>query len=212
MAALGRFLTWVSGAVAAVMVVLVVVRVPASLWPGFLPYLVFEATTAVAAFWSGRATVPAQGFAEIAVPVAGTWLWMAGYWFLHGRALPDPILRSVGLAVTLCGYVVGTWAVGTLGRAFSVLPEGRWLVARGPYRFVRHPIYLAYFLTTAGALLARPTMALVVVAAVWAWLMRERMVMEERKLAAFVPGYREYAAKTGALLPRLAALRPAGER
>jgi protein-S-isoprenylcysteine O-methyltransferase Ste14 len=38
------------------------------------------------------------------------------------------------------------------------------------------------------------------------------MVMEERKLAAFVPGYREYAANTGALLPRLAASRPAAER
>lgn len=187
------------------MLAAVLTRAPAHLWPALLPYLAFEGATAVVAFVSSRASVAASGWAEAAVPLVATWLWVVGFWLLHGRALGVAWVDDAGFGLSLCGYALGTWAVASLGTAFSVLPEVRRLVARGPYRFVRHPIYLAYFLVAAGALVVRPSPALMTVAVVWAWLMWLRLRMEERKLAAFLSGYAEYAAGTGALFPRLAA-------
>ena len=55
------------------------------------------------------------------------------------------------------GLVLVTLAAGlslvsllTMGRLFGVRPALRGLVMRGPYKFVRHPIYLSYVLGDIG--------------------------------------------------------------
>jgi protein-S-isoprenylcysteine O-methyltransferase Ste14 len=84
---------------------------------------------------------------------------------LRGRQLPYPLnLRVIPhaasiawAAAVLCmvGLAFALWARITLGRNWSgvvTLKEGHELVERGPYRFVRHPIYtgiLTMFFATA---------------------------------------------------------------
>jgi protein-S-isoprenylcysteine O-methyltransferase Ste14 len=84
---------------------------------------------------------------------------------------------------------------------FSILPEARGLTTSGPYRVVRHPVYLGEILGAIGLTIALPSLvsALVLVSFVGAQLIRTRM--EERVLAAQLPGYTEYARTTPRLLP-----------
>ena len=82
------------------------------------------------------------------------------------------------------------WAISllALGRSFGVVPADRGLVRRGPYRFVRHPVYAFEALFFVGYAIAVPTPRTFAVLAVWAALQVVRMVREER----IIEGYQEY--------------------
>jgi protein-S-isoprenylcysteine O-methyltransferase Ste14 len=71
--------------------------------------------------------------------------------FIHGR---NALARGAGLVVFLAGNVLVAWARAALGRELrppALLPEpGSRLVLRGPYAWIRHPIYLGDLLTAAG--------------------------------------------------------------
>ena len=43
--------------------------------------------------------------------------------------------------LSLGGVLFSIWGLASLGKAFDIAPADRGLVIRGPYRFMRHPIY-----------------------------------------------------------------------
>lgn len=118
---------------------------------------------------------------------------------------------SLVIAGDAIAVIAGAWllvSVLALGRCFGVLPEARGLVIRGPYRFVRHPVYLGEIGALAGLTLASLTLSpsatwSVVVLGAFVLAQSVRMRMEEHALTAAFPEYRRYAAQTGSLLPRL---------
>jgi protein-S-isoprenylcysteine O-methyltransferase len=130
-------------------------------------------------------------------------------------ALPFDALGVGALLAMGAGLGLRTWAVATLGGWFTlqvgVKPAQR-LVRAGPYRLIGHPSYTGAFVALiASAVLLRAWVTVVLGAIALYAAFRRRIRHEERLLAAALPGYRRYMARTGALLPRCG-LGPAGRR
>jgi protein-S-isoprenylcysteine O-methyltransferase Ste14 len=105
------------------------------------------------------------------------------------------------VALGACVWLLAS--VLALGKCFGVLPEARGLVTRGPYRIVRHPVYVGEFGTFAGFLIAAPTAWNLAVVVAFCLGQAVRMRLEEQALTLEFPEYAEYAARTPAVFPGL---------
>ena len=62
----------------------------------------------------------------------------------------SPAWPGFGMMLVLLGACLSLASLLSLGRWFGVWPALRGLTTRGPYRLVRHPMYLAYMLADIG--------------------------------------------------------------
>ena len=106
-------------------------------------------------------------------------------------------------ALTVAGTFAAAVVLAYLGRSFSILPEARKLVAAGPYRIIRHPLYLAEFVSTLGIMLQFRQPWAAGIALVTIVLQLRRMEFEEDVLRQNFPGYGEYQQLTARLIPGL---------
>jgi protein-S-isoprenylcysteine O-methyltransferase Ste14 len=100
-----------------------------------------------------------------------------------------------GVVIVTIAALLSLASLVTLGRGFGLRPALRRLTTRGPYRLVRHPIYLAYVIADVGYNLTEWAPGLLTVVLVgWASLVY-RIQAEERVLAAD-PAWAAYRAAT----------------
>jgi len=124
--------------------------------------------------------------------------------FLLTSRVPLSIGWSVAsTTATIVGTVTAVWVAFHLGRAFSISPQARKLVMIGPYRVIRHPLYLAEFVAMLGIMLqhAQPLSGLIALACTAAQF--ARMHYEEIVLRSAFTSYGAYAAKTKRIIPLL---------
>ena len=100
-------------------------------------------------------------------------------------------LATVGLVFELCGVMLTQVARVYMGRSFGILPANRGIVSKGPFRWVRHPIYFGWLVLSIGYAISytNPRNVILIVATlpfmVW------RIDQEEVHLGAD-PDYRGY--------------------
>lgn len=113
----------------------------------------------------------------------------------------------VGLVLLFGGLAVGTAALRRLGSALTPNPvplEGATLRIAGPYRWVRHPIYVAVILAATGWTFAVGSWWTVAVLGVLIVFFVLKARWEDRMLAAqYGQRWHDWAATTGAFVPRL---------
>lgn len=121
--------------------------------------------------------------------------------------LPLPIwMRWMGLGIALLGFALLQWAQNTLGNNWSDMPrimKEQSLITRGPYQFVRHPIYTAFIFILGSSLLTSSNWLIGL-----AWIgmtvveVASRIGFEESlMLEYFGDEYRNYMKRTGRLFP-----------
>lgn len=117
------------------------------------------------------------------------------------------ISALIGLALICISMILGLWAIAAMRLVnFSVLPEpvsqGE-LINSGPYRFIRHPMYLAVFIACLGATISHG------IGTKWIWMICLCVVLalkihrEEALLRSQYHEYELYSQKTNALIPYL---------
>ncbi len=126
-----------------------------------------------------------------------------------------PTVIAAGALLAALGMVLRVWGAASIGsRAVNnrrmQAPE---LVAEGPYRYVRNPLFLgSWFMLAAIAFLMPPTGALVVLPLITLFLLR-LVLGEEAFLAAEIGDpYRTYQRAVPRLFPRLRSNLAAGGR
>ena len=143
---------------------------------------------------------------------AALWLAIIGYMInpalLAWSSVPLPVwLRWSGVAFWALSIALLIWTLPALGRNLTdtvVTRREHTLVTGGPYRWIRHPFYVAMALVTlASALIAANWFIFVSGVAVLSLLALRSRVEEEQLAARFGDAYLEYRKRTGRFLPRL---------
>jgi protein-S-isoprenylcysteine O-methyltransferase Ste14 len=123
------------------------------------------------------------------------------------RASFPSFVRLGGAAMIITGTVLIVWSYRVLGKSHSpwtVPLKGASLVTCGPYRIVRHPVYLGYMVAGFGLEMAFPTVIGLVVAMVGFIYYDLRTREEERWLHKVYPAYSDYCTRvSGRIVPGL---------
>ncbi|RUW34590.1 MAG: isoprenylcysteine carboxylmethyltransferase family protein [Mesorhizobium sp.] len=111
-------------------------------------------------------------------------------------------LQLVADLVTIIGFILCILCLCWLGRSFSIIAQARRLVTTGPYRIVRHPLYVCEAIVMLGIVLRNPIWPTVAICAIALAFQYRRLVNEEKVLRAVFPEYGDYIRRVPMLLPR----------
>ena len=134
--------------------------------------------------------------------------WLINPRWMAWSAIPlPPLLRYSGFLLIGCGMALIVWTFRRLGGNLTdtvVTRRDHTLVTTGPYRYVRHPFYLAGALAALGGSLVTANWFLLVAALVpLAFLFARTRIEEEKLIERFGDEYRNYMANTPRFIPRL---------
>jgi protein-S-isoprenylcysteine O-methyltransferase Ste14 len=104
--------------------------------------------------------------------------------------------------VVLVGATAGAvWGLLTLRLSFGIFPAARSLVTGGPYRLVRHPLYICEILSALVMVISSGRLATIALVAIFCALQVTRIHYEESLLSKSFPEWRAWAAGRARLIP-----------
>jgi len=127
-------------------------------------------------------------------------------WLATRIVSQNSVVAVAGLLLTAGGLVFAVWARIALGANWSgtvTIKTGHDLVRRGPYKWIRHPIYTGLLLSMAGTVMLQGEVRsflgfVLVLLALYRKAKREERFLSEE----FGEGFAEHAKHTGMFLPR----------
>jgi protein-S-isoprenylcysteine O-methyltransferase Ste14 len=126
---------------------------------------------------------------------------------LAGLLLTGPLLtlNLMEICIGFLSVLLGIWAVVSMHKSklsvFPTLKEGAVIITNGPYRFIRHPMYLAVIFFALSMLLENMSLIRI---AIWVLLVFNLLIkieFEEKILCKEFKEYEKYSIKTRKLLP-----------
>jgi protein-S-isoprenylcysteine O-methyltransferase Ste14 len=138
----------------------------------------------------------------------GTFAWMIDPGWMAWSSMRVPLsLRYAGIGVLALAGALFVWTFRSLGKNLTdtvVTRQESTLVAHGPYRWIRHPLYTTVaLLTIAISLLTANWFLLIVGPIVFALLVIRTRTEEANLVARFGERYSAYMQRTGRFLPRV---------
>lgn len=109
------------------------------------------------------------------------------------------------LLMIFIGFFIGVWAVLSIQFPnLSIFPEpkeGSVLIQHGPYRWIRHPMYVSLLMISLSWIGAEFSMTRITVWCALLTVLLLKIQLEEKKLIDFFPDYEQYACTTWRLVP-----------
>jgi protein-S-isoprenylcysteine O-methyltransferase Ste14 len=121
---------------------------------------------------------------------------------LFPRANLSMTQSIVASSISSVGTGMSIIALAHLGRSFSLMAEARKLVTTGPYRIVRHPLYLFEEVAALGILLQFFSFSTALIFLGHILIQLQRMRNEEAVLEKAFPEYQAYRARTAKVIPK----------
>lgn len=142
-----------------------------------------------------------HGLMPKVVALAGTFLPMS--FILLRYHQPQPAITLICSVILVVGGSLTVWTWLHLGRSFSLMAEARKLSTSGPYRLVRHPLYLFEQMSVVAVCILYASPVATLILAVQIACQLQRIANEERLLSQTFPEYVAYRKTTWKLIPRI---------
>lgn len=106
-------------------------------------------------------------------------------------------IRQIGVILSVLPYPLVIWSLLCLKDCLTVVPEAHAVVAHGPYKYSRHPLYVCYMLWAVANVLMFPTWPMLIASVSQIGLLLLRLRREEALLLQTFPEYKYYYERTG---------------
>jgi len=170
-------------------------------WPSLLSSVclgTFYVLLALLTMTRSPAKAQADGVLPRIAAFVGTYMpWTIAFFGKTDQALPN--LAST--ACVLIGMIMMLITIRHLGRSFSLVPQARNVVQTGPYRWIKHPLYLAEEIAVLGVVLRNPTPLIAVLLVLHIGVQVCRILYEEDLLRRNCPEYSSYEASRWRVVP-----------
>jgi protein-S-isoprenylcysteine O-methyltransferase Ste14 len=148
-------------------------------WATIVP-VVLQELLLVALFLTRRQSVATSGRPEDWIMgIVGTFSPL----LMRPAATPSP-LTWLGVPIQILGVTLSMLALVFLGRSIGVVAANRGVKTAGPYRLVRHPMYVAHLVGYLGYLCSQPTVRNFAIVATVVLALGARATAEERFLSS----------------------------